>query len=76
VRPRRDPRRLAQEQRRYAVGGAAALVALGVAAFAAGTALLVLDETLPVSALVCLEVGGVASLLVGLKKLRDLRRGD
>jgi len=56
------------------VVGAYALVVLGLAAFVTGTVLLVVDDEISLYAMLCLEVGGVATLLVGLKKVRDLRR--
>ena len=70
----RETERIAKEQHRMMQAGAWALCVVGVVAFVVSTALLLLDDEISVYAMLCLEIGGVASLLLGLKKLRDLRQ--
>lgn len=73
-----DPRAdaIAKGQTRVVRGAAIALVVFGVLSFVTGTVFLLASDELSVWMLGCMEVGGVASLLLGLKKLRDLREDD
>ncbi|MGE0792336.1 MAG: hypothetical protein AB7S26_42070 [Sandaracinaceae bacterium] len=68
-----SPTRIAEGQRKVQRAGAILLVVLGVLSFAGGVALMWMEDTIPIEGLLCLEVGGVLSFLVGLAKLRASR---
>lgn len=76
-RPRKpDPKldAIARGQRRVVYGAAITLVLIGAASFVTGTVLLLTDDEMSVWMLGCMELGGLVALLLGLKKLRDLRQ--
>ncbi len=64
---------IAAEQARVVRVATYVVVVLGVLLFGAATAMVLVDDELSIFAAVCAQVTGVAMLLAGLKKLRDLR---